>query len=111
GIVRPTPVLPRIARRRSQLRVFGHPLFPVFFEIGAKFPRHTVLRGALLPLHLSQQHQRHGKKAAACNHCDHCHYPHYDSLPAAFAKSFSRSSASITISRAVSSASIAVLST
>src|ERR1700674_781504 len=111
GIVRPAAVLPRKSHFRRHFRIFGHPALPILIQVSAKLLRGLGLRVACILAAPSHGDHRNHKHSAANSQRQHEQHAHHDSLPAAFANSFSRSCASIRMSRAVSSASIAVLST
>src|SRR5229473_6516790 len=107
--VGPAIVLARIAEPRGGLGIFLHPAPPIGFEEGAESLRSGGLRVRVWPLRIfccSEKYERRGEHREYCEHANH-----YGFLPAAVASSFSRSRASMTMRRAVSAASMAVLST
>src|SRR6266849_452258 len=129
GVVRPAIVLAGVADVRSDLGILLHPAPPIGFQERAKFLRGGRLRSigfrgaglgsagrrasAWLPriFGAAKRELREGKSCAGNRHSEHHeHANHYGFLPAAVANSLSRSRASITMRRAVSAASIAVLS-
>src|SRR5260221_320299 len=101
------------ARRR---RIILHPALPIGVEESAEFLRCGGLRARIwLLLRIvgcAENNQwRSNRRAGDCDRerCEQTNYHGF--LPAAVASSFSRSRASITMRRAVSAASMAVLST
>src|SRR5712692_9060999 len=110
GVVIPPAVLPGIAYGRCRSRVLLHPALPVFIEIRAEFSRCLRLAAGLVCACLRQGQHRHQQPSCDGSHPQHRQQTHHPALPA-LANSLSRSRASITISRAVSSMPIAVLST
>src|SRR5580700_931627 len=110
-IVSPSIVLSGISDLRRYVRVLFHPSFPVRFEIRAKLAGLFGLRvSARASSGVTQNYHRHNQQRATQPHGSHRKHSHH-AFPLAATKSFSRSRASITINRAVSSTSIAVLST
>src|SRR5229473_6829773 len=106
--VGPAIVLAGKADIRGVFWIFLHPAPPIGFEEGAEFLRSGGLRVRVWPLRIfcgSEKYERRGEHREYCEHANH-----YGFLPAAVASSFSRSRASMTMRRAVSAASIAVLS-
>src|SRR6266849_7819478 len=112
GVVRPAIVLAGVADVRSDLGILLHPAPPIGFEESAEFFRGVGLRVRVWPLRFfcrAANHERQGERCASDGkHCERAN--HHGFLPAAMASSFSRSRASKTMRRAVSAASIAVLS-
>src|ERR1700687_3299515 len=104
-----------IAYMGGDLRVLLHPALPIGLEERMKFLRRGGLRGGLRLLRIlccGVDHERSSKRRAG--DCDRQRYEqtnHHGFLPAAVASSLSRSRASMTMRRAVSAASMAVLST
>ncbi len=112
--VGPAIVLAGVADVCGDLRIILHPALPIGVEERAEFLRSFRFRARgwllrILGLAKSEQRQ-HEHRAADSRGKDH-EYAHHASLPAAVASSLSRSRASMTMRRAVSAASIAVLST
>src|SRR6266704_2712948 len=110
-IVRPAPILRRIADGSGRLRVLRHPTLPVFFKVGAEFAR--GFRGSTACRSGRLRQNEYGIHQPNCDagHRREKHDSHPHSFPAARANSFSLSCASITTRRAVSSTFIPVLST
>src|SRR5438876_1900733 len=106
-IIAPPAILSRKPGGGRGFGIFLHPPFPIFVEILAEFSSCFCWAGT----RLRKCQQRHHKQRAPCRKCQHQQCSNHGFPPAAPANSFSRSWASMTINRAVSSMPIAVLST
>src|SRR5260370_17590858 len=105
GVVAPAPVLSGITDERGHLRVFFHPVFPVFVEVGAEFSRCVVLALILAgPARRCRQHREEIQPRSRREDHQGQQTRHF-ALPAS-ANSFSRSSPTTTITPPLSSTPI-----
>src|SRR6266403_351254 len=109
-IVAPAAILPWKTDGGRGIRILLHPPFPIVVEIRPKLSCCFSLLGIPARRGLSERQHRQDEQHAKNAHCQYRQQTDHPGLPT-FANSLSRSCASITISRAVSSMPMAVLST
>src|SRR5260370_1039734 len=111
SFVAPPAILPGKSDKSRRLGIFLHPALPIFIEKGAElfhlFCLNAVVSCSVVPLRTYGRNRQRTTKP----YCQQHRCSHHASLLAACANSLSRSSASLTFNRAVSSIPIPVLST
>src|SRR6266403_2743549 len=109
-IVAPAAILSRKADGGRGIGILLHPPFPIVVEIRPELSSCFGLSVGPAGFGLRESQHRQDEQAAKNANRQHRKQTHHPGLPA-FANSLSRSRASITMSRAVSSIPMAVLST